>query len=253
MRIASLGSGSKGNGTLVDNGDTCLLIDLGFTLKESVQRLNRLDIQPEEISAILVTHEHTDHIHGVAPFARKFATPVYLSPGTCQAKSLGELPSLNPINCHAPFRVGSFDVVPVAVPHDAKEPCQYVLQSKGLSVGVLTDLGHITPHVRQNYAQCDALFLECNHDVDMLREGSYPWQLKQRVGGDYGHLNNEQAADLLTSIDLNRLKTLIISHISEQNNQPELALKAVNSRLQGWSGELVVADQGAGLVWSSIG
>ncbi len=153
MRIASLGSGSKGNGTLVDNGDTCLLIDLGFTLKESVQRLNRLDIQPEEISAILVTHEHTDHIHGVAPFARKFATPVYLSPGTCQAKSLGELPSLNPINCHAPFRVGSFDVVPVAVPHDAKEPCQYVLQSKGLSVGVLTDLGHITPNVRQNYAQ----------------------------------------------------------------------------------------------------
>ncbi len=253
MRIASLGSGSKGNGTLVDNGDTCLLIDLGFTLKESVQRLNRLDIQPEEISAILVTHEHTDHIHGVAPFARKFATPVYLSPGTCQAKSLGELPSLNPINCHAPFRVGSFDVVPVAVPHDAKEPCQYVLQSKGLSVGVLTDLGHITPHVRHNYAQCDALFLECNHDVDMLREGSYPWQLKQRVGGDYGHLNNEQAADLLTSIDLNRLKTLIISHISEQNNQPELALKAVNARLQDWSGELVVADQRAGLIWSSIG
>lgn len=252
MRIASLGSGSKGNGTLVDNGDTCLLIDLGFTLKESVQRLHRLGIQPEAVSAILVTHEHADHIHGVAPFARKFGTPVYLSPGTYQAKTMGELPSLHPINCHAPFSVGTFDVVPVAVPHDAKEPCQYVLHSNGLTVGILTDLGHITPHVRQNYEQCDALFLECNHDVDMLREGPYPWPLKQRVGGDYGHLNNEQAADLLTSIDLNRLKTLIISHISEQNNQPELALRAVNARLQGWSGELVVADQRAGLIWSSI-
>lgn len=252
MRIASLGSGSKGNATLVDNGDACLLIDLGFTLKESVFRLNRLGLQPEQVTAILVTHEHADHIHGVAPFARKFGTPVYLSPGTYQAKSMGQLPSLNTINCHAPFSVGSFDVVPVAVPHDAKEPCQYVIHSGDLAVGILTDLGHITPHVRDNYDQCDALFLECNHDLEMLMEGPYPQPLKHRVGGDYGHLNNQQAADLLTDVDLKRLKKLIISHVSEQNNVPELALSAVAPYLEGWAGDLVLADQTSGLSWINI-
>ena len=253
VRFASLGSGSKGNGTVIDDGDTCLLIDLGFTLKDAVRRLARLNLDPKSIDAILVTHEHADHCHGVPAFARKFKTPVYLTHGTYQPGSMGQLPSLNCINCHEPFRLGTFEVAPVAVPHDAKEPCQYVTSSKGLRVGVLTDLGHITPHVRDCYRECDALLLECNHDVQMLHDGPYPWPLKQRVGGEYGHLNNEQAGDLLGSVNLQRLRKLVISHVSEQNNQRGLALAALQGQLESWSGELIVATQSEGLAWTEIG
>lgn len=253
IRFASLGSGSKGNGTLIDDGNTCLLIDLGFTIKESVRRLSRLGMSPDDVDAILVTHEHADHIHGVAGFARKFSTPVYLTPGTYQAKLMGQLPELRKINCHFPFSVGSFEVTPVAVPHDAKEPCQYVLSSGDLNIGVLTDLGHITPHVQRSYRDCDALLLECNHDPEMLAQGPYPYPLKRRVGGDYGHLNNAQAAELLGSVDLARLQHLVISHISEQNNQHDLAQNAVKPLLTDWQGSLIIASQKEGFDWISLG
>jgi len=253
VRFASLGSGSKGNGTLIDDGNTCLLIDLGFTIKEAVRRLGRLGVAPDDIDAILVTHEHADHIHGVAGFARKFSTPVYLTPGTYEAKSMGQLPELCKINCHSTFSVGSFEVTPVAVPHDAKEPCQYVLSSEGVTVGVLTDLGHITPHVQRSYQACDALLLECNHDPVMLEQGPYPYPLKRRVGGDYGHLNNTQAAELLDALDLARLQHLVISHISEQNNQPDLAQDAVKPLLADWQGSLVIASQAEGFDWINLG
>ncbi len=251
VRFASLGSGSKGNGTLIDDGETCVLIDLGFTIKETVRRLTRLEMTPDRLSAILVTHEHADHIHGVAGFARKFGVPVYLTPGTYQEK-MGALPSLTKINCHEPFTIGTFEVNPVTVPHDAKEPCQFVLRSNGHTIGVLTDLGHITPHVVNAYRECDALLLECNHDVAMLAEGPYPYPLKQRVGGDYGHLNNHQAAELVQDINLARLKHLVVSHISEQNNQTELALQALAPLLEGWSGDLLAATQNEGFGWISL-
>lgn len=252
VRFASLGSGSKGNGTVIDDGETCVLIDLGFTLKEAVRRLDRLGLEPARIDAILVTHEHADHCHGVAAFARKFKTPVFLTHGTYRPGDMGALPKLNRINCHERFTLGTLHVSPVTVPHDAREPCQYVITSKGVSVGVLTDLGHITQHVRDSYQECDALLLECNHDLEMLHNGPYPWPLKKRVGGEYGHLNNQQAGELLTSINLDRLKTLVISHISEQNNAPDLALAAVQPHLQGWSGDLVVANQSEGFAWTEI-
>jgi phosphoribosyl 1,2-cyclic phosphodiesterase len=249
VRFASLGSGSKGNGTIVADDSTCLLVDLGFSVKETVFRLSRLDLAPQDIDAILVTHEHADHIHGVAGFARKFDTPVYLTHGTYQRDKMGVLPSLNTVNGHSDFQIGSFSVTPVIVPHDAREPCQYLLQSGTHTVGILTDLGHITPHVVDQYRECDALLLECNHDVEMLANGSYPWPLKQRVGGDYGHLNNQQAAQLLAEVNLTRLNHLVISHVSEQNNHPELAQKAIIPLLQDWSGTLVVADQATGFSW----
>ena len=252
LRFASLGSGSKGNCTVVDDGETCLLIDLGFTLKECIRRLDRLDLSPADIDGVLVTHEHADHIHGVAAFARKFGTPIYLSHGTYQPKKMGQIPSLNRINCHAAFDIGTFLVEPIAVPHDAREPCQYVLRSNDRSIGVLTDLGHITPHVSESYSACDALLLECNHDLVMLENGPYPYPLKQRVAGDYGHLNNEQAAALLAEVDLNRLQTLVISHISEKNNHPDLAVAAVTPHLSGWAGALIVANQHEGLAWVNI-
>ena len=253
LRFASLGSGSKGNATLIDNGSTCVVIDLGFTIKETVRRLSRLGLMPQDVDAILVTHEHADHIHGVAGFARKFGTPVYLTPGTYRHKKMGELPFLNKINCHSSFEVGSLSITPVAVPHDAKEPCQYLVSSKEITIGILTDLGHITPHVRDKYRECDALLLECNHDVTMLQDGSYPYQLKQRVAGDYGHLNNVQAAELLDTINLERLHHLIISHISGENNLPNLAQDALQPLLSGWTGSLLVASQEEGFDWISLG
>ena len=143
-------------------------------------------------------------------------------------------------------------MVPITVPHDAKEPCQFVLSSGLLTIGILTDLGHITPYVREAYKHCDALLLECNHDLEMLAKGPYPPRLKQRVGGDYGHLNNQQAAELLDTIDLERLHTLVISHVSEQNNEPELALAAIKGHLENWTGNLVLANQNDGLSWIKI-
>lgn len=252
MRISSLGSGSRGNATLIDDGDSCVLVDLGFTLKETVRRLHRLGKEPQEIDAILVTHEHADHIHGVAAFARKYKTAVYLTPGTHNAERMGALPDLRKVNCHRPFRINSLGVEPVPVPHDAREPCQYIVSSGKRKVGVLTDLGHITPFVEQQYERCDALLLECNHDVNMLMNGPYPWSLKQRVGGSHGHLNNEQAAGLLQKIELGRLQHLIICHISEQNNLPELATGALQETIDGWPGELHIANQAEGFDWLEI-
>lgn len=253
VRIASLGSGSRGNGTLIEDDDTCILIDLGFTLKDTERRLRKLDRSPEDISAVLVTHEHGDHINGVAAFARKYKIPVHLTPGTYHPKKLGSVPGLEQINCHRTFNLGSLGIEPVPVPHDAREPCQYIVSSKGIRVGLLTDIGHITPHVQMQYDNCDALLLECNHDTQMLAEGPYPGPLKARVGGTHGHLNNEQAADLLRNVDLGRLRHLVLSHISEKNNHPDLAMTAVRSALDIWKGELHLASQDDGVHWIDVG
>ncbi|MFT7688488.1 MAG: phosphoribosyl 1,2-cyclic phosphodiesterase [Candidatus Azotimanducaceae bacterium] len=252
MRFASLGSGSKGNSTIIDDGETCILIDLGFTLKETERRLRRLDVLPESIDAILVTHEHADHIHGVAPFARKYKTPVYLTPATYDQKKMGVLPDLQAVNCHKNFLIGSFEIEPVAVPHDAREPCQYIVTSGLHRVGVLTDLGHISAHVRSRYAICHALLLECNHDLGMLDQGPYPYTLKKRVAGDHGHLNNHQAAELLNTVELDQLQHLVISHISEKNNSPDLAHIAVGPVLKDWGGKLHLAQQDLGFDWLEV-
>jgi len=252
MRFASLGSGSKGNSTVIDNGETCILIDLGFTVKESERRLRRLGVLPEAIDAILVTHEHADHIHGVAPFARKYKTPVYLTPATYEEKKMGILPDIRTVNCHKKFSIGSFEIEPVAVPHDAREPCQYIVSSGAHRIGVLTDLGHISAHVQLRYASCHALLLECNHDVEMLDQGPYPYGLKKRVASDHGHLNNEQAAELLTMVELDELQHLVISHISEKNNSPELANSAIKPVLANWDGELHLAQQDLGFDWLEV-
>jgi phosphoribosyl 1,2-cyclic phosphodiesterase len=252
VRIASLGSGSRGNGTLIEDDNTCILVDLGFTLKETIRRLKRLGRSPEDIDAILVTHEHADHINGVPPFARKFSTPVHMTPGTYNPDRQGVMPVLKKINCHRNFRIGGIGIEPVPVPHDAKEPCQYLLSSGGIKIGVLTDLGHVTPFVEMQYQNCDALMLECNHDPGMLAEGPYPYPLKKRVGGLHGHLSNEQAAQLLDKIELGRLQHLVISHISEKNNLPELAHKSLQPALVNWSGDLCIADQQQGFDWIEI-
>ncbi len=218
MRIASLGSGSKGNATIIQTGQSCLLVDCGFNLKQFRQRLQVLNFRPEDIDAILVTHEHSDHIGGVYKLARQYGTSVYMTQGTAEGSRFDDFTQVKIIDAETDFRVGDVTVQPVVVPHDAREPCQFVFNNNGRCFGLLTDTGCITPHIEKQYTDCDALLLEFNHDLDMLVNGPYPEQLKRRVGGDYGHLNNHQAAGLLNVIDLNRIQHLLVAHISEKNN-----------------------------------
>ncbi len=256
MRFASLGSGSKGNATLIEAGDTRILLDCGFGVRETEKRLARLDVPPAKLSAIVVTHEHSDHIQGVAALARRHDLPVHLTFGTRRAASSGRH-RLDGVVCHEvraerPFYVGEVEVEPVPVPHDAHEPCQYIFRVHDHVLGVLTDLGMLTPHVVRSFGECDALVLECNHDPELLAAGPYPPGLKRRVGGELGHLNNAQAADLLRRINQDRLRHLVLCHLSEQNNTPEHALSAVQEVMPVGHERVRVACQSAGFNWLEV-
>jgi len=250
VRFASIGSGSKGNGSVVVGGDTCVLVDCGFSLRETERRLARLGLAGNDISAVLVTHEHSDHISGVARLARKYRLPVYLTRGTAMALDADGL-RLECINTRSSFDVGSLRVEPVAVPHDAREPCQFVIGCGGRRLGILSDLGHVTVAVSRHFADCDLLFLESNYDEHMLATGPYPWPLKARVGGDHGHLSNAQAAQLLAGVEHGRLQHLAMGHISENNNTPELVC-AMLAGVNGLRAATSLADQADGRDWLDI-
>lgn len=251
MRFASLGSGSKGNGTLVEEGDTCILIDCGFTLKEVEHRLARLGKAAEQISAILVTHEHGDHAAGVMPLARKYQIPVHATKGTSRASAWIE-DDYHPIDVHESFAVNELQITPVAVPHDAKEPSQFVIGNGKKRFGLLTDVGSVTTHMLERYDACDAYFVECNHDTQLLQSGSYPDMLKRRVGGDYGHLNNDQAAAFLKAVVSHNTQHIVIGHLSEKNNTPAHALKAVVGALNCTQNDITIANQQLGFAWRTI-
>ena len=252
MRFSSLGSGSRGNATLIEHANTCVLLDCGFTLKETERRLARLDKSPQQISAILVTHEHSDHANGVGPLARKYDLPVYLTAGTYQQSRIGQVNQLYNINCHSTFAIMDIQIQPVPVPHDAREPCQFIFDDGAKKLGVLTDLGSITPFVKQSYRQLDSLLLECNHDLEMLEQGPYPLALKRRISGEYGHLSNNQAGGLLREIEIKHLQHLVISHISEQNNSTQRAVNEVVGAIGCSEHWLTVADQTLGFDWRVI-
>jgi phosphoribosyl 1,2-cyclic phosphodiesterase len=252
VRFASLGSGSKGNATLVEIKNTCVLIDCGFNLKEMEQRLARINKPAQTISAILVTHEHGDHMAGVLPLARKYKIPVYATPGTHRVGNWSAHVDCRYVDLHNNFVIDDLYVQAVAVPHDAKEPSQFIVSDGDKRLGVLTDAGSITPHMRKHYYDCDALFIECNHDAHLLNAGPYPYSLKQRVGGDYGHLSNEQAATFLKSVVTNKIQHIVIGHLSEKNNTPARALQAVTEQLACESDEITIADQLNGFAWRTI-
>lgn len=253
MRFTSLGSGSSGNGLVVECGRTRVMMDCGFTLAATRERLERAGLSASDITAIVVTHEHDDHLGGVARYAKRYAIPVYLTRGTAQW-----LPEDFPavlvrcIDSHTPFAVGDLCIEPFPVPHDAREPVQYAFTDGAVRLGVLTDLGTPTSHVQEKLSGCEALVIECNHDLDMLMNGAYPPALKQRIAGRFGHLDNTAAGHLVGSLERSRLRHLIAAHLSQQNNTPELARKALAGAVgctEEWIG---VAEQEAGLAWRDV-
>ncbi|MDE1183953.1 MBL fold metallo-hydrolase [Paraburkholderia sp.] len=257
MRFASLGSGSEGNSLLVEaqSGATTtrVLLDCGFSAKEVERRLARLGAAPDGLTAILITHEHSDHIGGALTLARKWSIPLYMSWGTARAVGADEADvELNVLWGDEAVAIGDLSVLPYTVPHDAREPLQYVLSDGAQRLGVLTDVGTSTPHISQVLSGCDALILECNHDVQMLQTSRYPPSLKARIGGNHGHLNNDAAAEILASLDRSKLRHLVAAHLSQQNNSPELAQAAVAAVLGAAPTEVVVATQETGFDWLSL-
>lgn len=251
VRFAVLGSGSRGNGTLVASGDTCVLVDCGFSLRETERRLALLGMVPAQLDAILVTHEHSDHINGIEPLAKRYGIPVFLSRGTLQGmrKPVG-MPSV--IAADQVLRIGSLDVDVIAVAHDALEPTQYVFSDGARRFGLLTDLGSWCPRVLSRYQGLDALMIEANHCRIKLADGAYPAFLKARVGGRRGHLNNHQAAELVAQLGWQNLQHLVLAHISAKNNTPQLARQCFVDILGCDPQWLQVADQDLGLDWREI-
>jgi phosphoribosyl 1,2-cyclic phosphodiesterase len=254
MRFASLGSGSEGNGLLVEANGTRVLADCGFGLADTVARLARLGVAAESINAVLVTHEHDDHVGGVARFARKFNTPVWLTHGTLQASaaSLAGVAGVKTFQCHQRFAIGAIEIEPYTVPHDAREPSQFVFGDGAVRLGLLTDAGSLTAHMRSVLDGLEAIVLECNHDPEMLKNSSYPEKLKQRIGGRFGHLANETAADLLATVNCRRLKHVVAAHLSQKNNCPGLASAALARALSCEEKWIGVADQDNGFAWRDL-
>lgn len=254
MRFASLGSGSAGNALVVEAGTSRILVDCGFSVDETGRRLARLGLDPGDLAGIVVTHEHGDHADGAIPFARRHGLRVWMTHGTLRAAASNADvdATVTVIDSHGPFAVGALEVTPFPVPHDAREPVQFVLGDGARRLGVLTDIGASTRHVEAMLSGCDALVLECNHDERMLADGPYPGWLKARIGGPFGHLANAAAAALLAALDRSRLRHVIAAHLSEKNNRPDLARAALASALGCAPDWVEVADQASGFAWREI-
>jgi phosphoribosyl 1,2-cyclic phosphodiesterase len=251
VRFAVLGSGSQGNGTLISSGDTHVLVDCGFSLRETERRLARLGVSPDILSAVLVTHEHADHVHGVGLLARRYNVPVYLSRGTLRGLRK-PLEAAGFLAANDTFDVGALSIRAVGVTHDALEPLQYVFTDGRRRLGVLTDLGSYDTTLLDHYRGLDALLIEANHCRDLLARGHYPQFLKLRVGGDYGHLNNHQAARLVAELGWENLQHLVLAHLSSKNNLPQLARQCFVDTLGCDPDWLQVANQDCGLDWREI-
>lgn len=254
MRFASLGSGSKGNALLIEANATCIVLDCGFGLSEVSVRMGRLGLEAGDLDAIIVTHEHGDHGGGVAKLSARHDIPVYLTRGTFSGLDGEGRAIAGPrfIDAYTPFAIGDIEVRPYTVPHDAREPVQFVLSDGAARLGVLTDTGVPTPHIVQSLSSVDALVLECNHDLDMLMNGPYPAQLKRRIAGRLGHLSNEASAELVRAMDCSRLQHVIAAHLSEKNNTPELARAALAGALGCAADWIGIATQEDGFAWREI-
>jgi phosphoribosyl 1,2-cyclic phosphodiesterase len=256
VRFASVGSGSSGNALVVQCGRTQVLLDCGFSVREVEARLARLGVQASSLAAILVTHEHDDHACGVYGLARRYGLPVCMTHGT-----LASLRECAPVDEGVEVRLACAEqwlqiqdlaVLPYTVPHDAREPVQFVFSDGSRRLGVLTDAGCATVHIQDVLSGCDALVLEANHDPAMLKAGDYPPALKARIAGRLGHLDNEASAALLVAIDCSRLKHVVAAHLSQKNNKAELARAAMAAALGCKPDWVDVATQSDGFGWRDL-
>jgi len=228
-----LASGSRGNSIYVSDGDTSVLIDAGLSGVEIERRMKSREINPDEIDAIIVSHEHTDHIQGVGVLARRYNLPVYISSETYNTASaqLGKIKQIHHFTCGSEFFINQLNIRPFSISHDASDPAGFTVGCNGRKVGIATDLGIVTAMVRQHLKNCGCLIIEANHDILMLEEGPYPWSVKQRVKGRTGHLSNESSRELLMDVMHDQMSYVILAHLSETNNMPEKALRVVTEHL----------------------
>lgn len=233
-------------------GDTVILIDCGFSAKEAERRLERLGLAAEQITGILVTHEHGDHVNGVGRLSRKHKLPVYLTSGTFKACKDNDFATARTISPHQHFSLGKLEIQPFPVPHDSRDPCQFVFSRNGCKLGLLTDVGSITPHILETLHGCHGLLLECNYDPEMLANGPYPPSLRRRIDGRLGHLANHQASAFLQHLDTSQLRLLRGMHVSEKNNQTSLALSALHNGMDTDEDWIDVACQEEGFSWQKL-
>lgn len=250
MRITILGSGSRGNAVLVESGGTRLLVDAGFSGRDLARRLAAVEVAPESLTALLVTHDHGDHTRGMGVAARRWKLPLYLTEPT-RAACRGLLDGTEEVRGYAssrPVEIGGLVVTPFLTVHDAVDPVAVCVSepATGEKLGIATDLGRATSTVRHVLAGCDVLVLEANHDELMLRESPYPWSVKARIGGSHGHLSNRAAAELAGEVFHDGLHAVVLAHLSEQANDPALAAEVVGVALERrrYRGSLAVAPQG---------
>ncbi|TXH53840.1 MAG: MBL fold metallo-hydrolase [Burkholderiaceae bacterium] len=259
MRFCSLGSGSGGNATVVEARDGLhthrVVIDCGFSLREFEARLARAGLQPADLHAVFVTHEHGDHVGCALSLARRHGLPLWTSRGTWRAIGTPDADGvdLRFARDGEAIEVGSLSLMPYTVPHDAAEPLQLRCSDGARHLGVLTDAGSATAHLLERLRGCDALLLECNHDVQMLAQSRYPASLKSRIGGRHGHLSNDTAAEILRECRHGGLRHVVAAHLSEQNNTPELARGALAPACGAAVSDILVADPDRGFDWLSLG
>jgi phosphoribosyl 1,2-cyclic phosphodiesterase len=244
LAVCMLASGSKGNAIYISDGKTAILIDAGLSGIEIERRLRSRGLLPDNLQALLVSHEHSDHIQGVGILSRRFKLPVYISRKTADAaRQMGTVFKTVHFECGSTFRINELEIHPFSLSHDAIDPAGFTIQRNGLKLGIATDLGKATAMVKEHLQGCRALILEANHDPTMLINGPYPWPLKQRIQGRSGHLSNLASKSLLDEIMHDRLEHIILAHLSETNNTPREALRTVESSLTGYRVKLHVAEQ----------
>lgn len=238
MNLYSIASGSSGNCIYVGNEETNILIDAGISGKKVIEGLTSIDVNPEKLHGVLITHEHSDHIKGVGVLARKFKVPIYATAETMNAmlrsSTIGRIPNelLQIIEPDQSFMIQDIKVNPFSISHDAANPVAYTFEQNGGKIGLATDLGTYNDYIVENLKHCDALLLEANHDINMLQVGSYPYVLKKRILGDRGHLSNDNSGRLLCEIYHENLKHIILGHLSNENNYPDLAYETVKYELE---------------------
>jgi len=258
LRFRNLGSGSSGNATIVEarSGSRVnrLLVDCGLGIRQLDQRLQRAGLSADDIDAIFVTHEHSDHIGCARQVAMRHQIPVWMSHGTHAGVGSPDFDGLLQLaRDGVAIELGELHLTPFTVPHDAREPLQLRCSDGASSLGILTDLGHATEHVLAQLAACQALLLECNHDADLLAGGAYPAFLKKRVGGKMGHLSNARAGEIARALRHPGLATVVAAHLSQHNNRPELARAALARALDCAAADIAVADQVHGSDWFTVG